>query len=92
MPRPEWLGLHFRSYLAHRASNRPVRTGIAMLTLLKRFIVEQDGQDLIEYALLTGAVGFAGALAFDALGDAINGTYTSWDTGVNDLWEVPNPE
>jgi Flp pilus assembly pilin Flp len=78
--------------VAHRASNRPVRNGIAMLMLLKRLIVEQDGQDLIEYALLTGAIGFAGAVAFDALGDAINSTYTSWDTSVNDLWEVPNPE
>ena len=62
-----------------------------MLNLIKRLIVEQDGQDLIEYALLTGAVGFAGAAALDALGVAINSTYTTWDTNVNDLWEVPDP-
>ena len=63
-----------------------------MLNHLQRFIVEDDGQDLIEYALLTGAIGFAGAAAMNALGLAINTTYTSWDTNVNDLWEVPDPQ
>jgi Flp pilus assembly pilin Flp len=63
-----------------------------MLNHLQRFIVEDDGQDLIEYALLTGAIGFAGAAAMNALGLAINTTYTSWDTSVNDLWEMPDPQ
>ena len=62
-----------------------------MLAVIKRLIVEQEGQDLIEYALLTGAIGFAGAAAFDVLSDAIAGTYTSWDDSVNELWEVPDP-
>ena len=62
-----------------------------MMAVIKRLIVEQDGQDLIEYALLTSAIGFAGAVAFDLLGAAIAGTYTSWDDGVNDLWEMPDP-
>ena len=62
-----------------------------MRLLLIRLIVEEEAQDLIEYALLTTAIGFAGAVAFDALGDAISGTYTNWDNNVNDLWEVPPP-
>jgi Flp pilus assembly pilin Flp len=62
-----------------------------MLNHIKRLIVEQDGQDLIEYALLSGAIAFAGAAALDALGLAINTTYTSWDNSVNDLWVMPEP-
>ena len=62
-----------------------------MIQTLARLIVDDGGQDLIEYALLTGAIGFAGALAFDLIGDAINSSYTSWDDGVNDLWEMPEP-
>ena len=57
--------------------------------LLKRFLYEDEGQDLIEYALLTGAIGFAGVVGINLLGIAINDAYTSWDNGVNGLWEVP---
>jgi Flp pilus assembly pilin Flp len=60
--------------------------------LLSRLIAEDAGQDLIEYALLTGAIGFCGVVAFNLLGAAINAVYTSWATGVNTLWEPPNPQ
>ena len=62
-----------------------------MKIFFRQLIVDETGQDLIEYALLTGAIGFAGLLAFDALGLAINTTYVSWEDGTNELWEVPPP-
>ena len=62
-----------------------------MKSLVVRFVREEAGQDLIEYALLTGAIAFAGVAAFNALGGSINTTYTSWDDSVNDLWVVPDP-
>lgn len=58
---------------------------------LSRLLVEENGQDLIEYALLTGAIGFAGVVGFDLIGLAINAVYSSWDAGVNSLWEPPDP-
>ena len=61
------------------------------LATVQRLIVEEDGQDLIEYALLTGAIGFAGVVGFNLIGLAINAVYSSWDTGVNSLWEPPDP-
>jgi Flp pilus assembly pilin Flp len=64
----------------------------AIARLLARLTREDAGQDLIEYALLTGAIGFAGAVAFDLLGGVISQAYTGWDTGVNGLWEVPPPQ
>ena len=41
---------------------------------------DEDGQDLIEYALLTALIAVAGILGFQAIGLAINASYTSWDT------------
>jgi Flp pilus assembly pilin Flp len=73
----------------------PVRsssTTTPMLRLLTRFVIEETGQDLIEYALLTAAIGLAGVAGINLISAAINGTYTSWDSGVNNLWEVPPPQ
>ena len=58
-----------------------------MTSLLCRLIAEEQGQDLIEYALLTAAVSVATVLGIAALGGAINSVYTAWDTRTQDLWE-----
>jgi Flp pilus assembly pilin Flp len=52
--------------------------------LVRRWLREEHGQDLIEYALLCGAVGFAGTVAFSFISTAMNTTYTSWDNAVQD--------
>ena len=62
------------------------------MRIVLRLLMDESGQDLIEYALLTAFVGFAGAAAFQLIGGSINATYTSWDLGVNELWEVPDPQ
>lgn len=62
-----------------------------MLPLLHRLIVEEDAQDLVEYALLCTVIGFAGAAAFQLIMSAIGNTYGQWDTQVNDLWNTPDP-
>jgi Flp pilus assembly pilin Flp len=61
--------------------------------LVRRWLHEEHGQDLIEYALLCSAIGFAGAVAFTFISSAMNTTYTSWDNAVQDdlLVEVPPP-
>ena len=61
---------------------------------IRRWIREEDGQDLIEYALLCGAIGFAGTVAFSFISTAMNSTYwTSRDSAVqtDQLVEVPDP-
>lgn len=62
-----------------------------MTSLLRRFIADEDAQDLIEYALLSTVIGFAGAAAFQLIMAAIGTTYGSWDTHVNNLWNTPDP-
>jgi Flp pilus assembly pilin Flp len=61
----------------------------SMPSILRRFLLDDGGQDLIEYALLTALIGFAGLAAFDVIQGAIAATYGSWESSNNDLW-VPN--
>ena len=43
-----------------------------MTTMLwKRFLADEDGQDLIEYALLAGLISLASVAAITALGGAV---------------------
>jgi Flp pilus assembly pilin Flp len=62
-----------------------------MTGLLTRLLAEDDGQDLIEYALLTVAIGFAAIAVFDVIRNAIGFVYGTWESGVNNLWEPKDP-
>ncbi len=42
-----------------------------MKNLFNRFVREEEGQDLIEYALLAGLISLASVVAITALGTAI---------------------
>ena len=59
---------------------------------LHRFITNERGQDLLEYALLTGAIGLVGVLAWQAIQGGIGTAYTGWDSGVQNIWEPPDPQ
>lgn len=47
-----------------------------MKNLLQRLVREDDGQDLIEYALLAAFISLAAVAAITQLGTAINNIYT----------------
>jgi pilus assembly protein Flp/PilA len=46
-----------------------------MRTLFTRFVREEEGQDLVEYALLVGFIGLIAVAGVTALGNAINTYY-----------------
>jgi pilus assembly protein Flp/PilA len=48
-----------------------------MKSLFKRFVGEEQGQDLIEYALLAGLISLASVLAITTLGTTISDKYTA---------------
>jgi pilus assembly protein Flp/PilA len=48
-----------------------------MKELLVRFVREDEGQDLVEYALLLALIALAAIAAMGALGGAINSKYNS---------------
>lgn len=62
-----------------------------MLAGLRRLCRDDRGQDLIEYALITAAIGFAGLVAFQLILTAIGATYGSQEAAVDTLWEPNGP-
>lgn len=62
-----------------------------MAHFLSGLLADESGQDLVEYALLTSAIGLACVAVFDTLLTAIGAAYGSWETGTDSLWETPNP-
>ena len=62
-----------------------------MGTLLVRLIRDDEGQDLIEYALLTAGLGLAGIAVWPAITTAVGVAYGTWDTRTQGIWETPDP-
>ena len=60
----------------------------------RRLLFEDDGQDLIEYALLSSFVGFAAIEGISLIRTAMNSSYTVWDARyqTDALVEVPDPK
>ena len=48
-----------------------------MKRFLKRFVREENGQDLIEYALLAGFISLVAVVAITSVGTGINGVYNN---------------
>jgi Flp pilus assembly pilin Flp len=67
------------------------RTNNGALSLLRRLAMETDGQDLVEYALLTTFVGFAGAAAWTLMQTALGTIYGSYVNAVWSMWEPKDP-
>jgi Flp pilus assembly pilin Flp len=68
-----------------------IHTGSGIVALVRRLAIESDGSDLVEYALLTTFIGFAGAAAWTAIQTGLGAAYNSWTTAVWNLWEPDNP-
>jgi pilus assembly protein Flp/PilA len=56
-----------------------------MRVLLNRFIREEDGQDLIEYALLAGFISLLAVAAITQIGQGVNSVYTNINTQVQTI-------
>lgn len=59
--------------------------------LLRAFLSDETGQDLVEYAYLTLFVGLAGLAAWIAIVDSMGTAYAGFDSGTQELWEPPDP-
>jgi Flp pilus assembly pilin Flp len=62
--------------------------------IVDRLVREDDGQDVIEYALMALFLGVVGYLALSLIRTGVFTAYTSWQdpsTGVPSLWEPPPP-
>ena len=62
-----------------------------MTTWWRRLLRDEDGQDVIEYALLTASVGLMGIATWPLIAAGIGATYQRLDAQTQDLWQVPDP-
>ena len=62
-----------------------------MTAFVLRLFRDEQGQDLIEYALLTTFIAFAGLAVMDLLLGVISNTYGSQETAVNSIWVPSDP-
>ena len=56
-----------------------------------RLVIDDRGQDLVEYALLSGAIGVAGILLFPVIAGQMGAAYSSWQSGAQTAWEPCAP-
>lgn len=56
-----------------------------MNAILKRLWAEEDGQDLIEYALLVALVALAAAVGMNSLATAINQEFSKLGTNLTSV-------
>ena len=54
-----------------------------MKNLLNRFVRDEQGQDLIEYALLAGFISLVAVAAITAVGTGVNSVYIELNTQVD---------
>ena len=73
-------------------SARPLRDSENYMKgrFLRRWLLDDSGQDLLEYGLLASIIGIAGYLVLPAIKTAMGLRFGEWGTQVNDLW-TPNP-
>jgi Flp pilus assembly pilin Flp len=60
--------------------------------LAVRFISDDSGQDLIEYALLTAIIGVSAVLIFPVLSTTMGAAYSSWNTAGQNAWQPCPPQ
>ena len=60
-----------------------------VVRVVRRFVGDDCGQDLIEYALLSALIGVVGLAIMNTLGVTMGTVYEGWTTAVNALWESP---
>ena len=60
--------------------------------MLLRFLIDDRGQDLIEYALLSATIGICAVAAWNLIPQAIHDAYVNWDTEIQDISScTPDP-
>ena len=65
--------------------------GSGLAAHLLRLLASEQGQDLIEHALLAATVGLAGIGVLQALMGVMGTSYVNWNTQIYNLWETPPP-
>ena len=58
---------------------------------LRAFIVDDRGQDVIEYGLLSAVFGIVCIVVWISIQGRLRTAYLGYDTGVQSIWASPDP-
>jgi Flp pilus assembly pilin Flp len=61
------------------------------LAFLRRLARDDQGQDVIEYGLLTAFIGIVGIAAWDVIETNLGNAYANYLADVQNRWETPDP-
>jgi Flp pilus assembly pilin Flp len=61
------------------------------MNVVRRWLADEKGQDLVEYVLLGSTLALAGLAALTAFPGIINAVYSSWEAATMSIWYPPNP-
>jgi len=59
--------------------------------MFRRFIVEEDAQELMEYLYLVAFVALLGVLVWNNIVTYLGTDYTNMNSGTQGLWVEPDP-
>ena len=58
---------------------------------VRRFVKDDGGQDMIEYALLSAFIGLAGVTVFSGMGGTMQTAYDAWVDNADAAADMPDP-
>ena len=64
---------------------------LSALALFRRFLVDESGQDLVEYGLLAAIIGLAGSLVLPQIGPKMGNAFSNWGGQVYNAWQPSAP-
>jgi Flp pilus assembly pilin Flp len=62
-----------------------------VISHLRRFIVEDDAQDLVEYALLCAFIALISVAVWHGVVDLLRDRYTDFNDNTQAIWEPQDP-
>jgi len=64
---------------------------LSFASALRAFVREENGQDVIEYGLLSAFIGIVAIAVWIGIQANLQAAYIDYDSDVQNLWESPNP-
>jgi Flp pilus assembly pilin Flp len=74
-----------------RTTNRRGNGVRAMASVLRNLLRDENGQDVIEYGLLSAFFGIVAIVAWLTIQARLEAAYRNYDTDVQNIWQSPDP-
>jgi Flp pilus assembly pilin Flp len=77
--------------MANASSGTSLSARNSESTVMRHFLIDDRGQDLVEYVLLGATIALASLTAMTAFPGIINALYIGWDNATQGLWYPADP-